>query len=225
MERKIHLAPCEPFLSCCHRFERPRVETGYLPNRFGRILLLSLEQTLGISSFQSVLGRAGLCHLAAYPPDNLEREFPTIVVPRLMAALEEMYGVGKGRELAFQAGRLCFRLGVASFGVLADMADLLFPLLPSLTRARIGLETVAEMFNRFADGGVQVQNQGDHFLWMVERCGVCQGRTSSSPSCHLLAGLLQETVRWATDQDPASVTEVTCAASGSSHCTMEIALS
>lgn len=200
------------------------MEIGYIPNRFGRILLLSLEQTLGIPGLQAVLGRAGLRHLAVYPADNLERGFPVGLIPRLMTALEEMYGVGKGRELAFQTGRACFRLGISGFGVLADAADMLFPLLPSPTRARVGLETVAEAFNRFADGNIQVQKQGDCFLWVVERCGVCQGRSSSSPCCHLLAGLLYETVRWATGRDSVKVTEVVCAAAGGPHCALEIEL-
>lgn len=199
-------------------------EEVYIPNRFGRILLRSLEQTLGIPGLQTVLGRAGLRHLAVYPPDNLERRFPMALIPRLMVALEETYGMGKGRELAFQAGRVCFHLGASSFGVLADMAGLLLPLLPSRTRARIGLETVAETFNRFTDGSVQVRREDDHFLCVIERCGVCQGRTSSSPSCHLLAGLLQETVHWATGRDSAAVVEVACAATGESHCTMRVDL-
>lgn len=185
---------------------------------------MALEQSLGTPGFQAVLGRAGLRHLAVYPADNLERGFPVGLIPRLMTALEEMYGVGKGRELAFQTGRACFHLGISDFGVLADAADMLFPLLPSLTRARIGLETMAEVFNRFTDGNIQVQKQGDRFLWVVEHCGVCQGRTSSSPCCHLLAGLLQETVHWATGRDSVKVTEVVCVASGGPHCAMEIDL-
>lgn len=200
------------------------MEIGYIPNRFGRILLLSLERTLGIPGLQAVLGRAGLRHLAVYPADNLEREFPVGLIPRLMTALEEMYGVGKGRELAFQAGRACFHLGISGFGFLADVADMLFPLLPSPTRARVGLETVAEVFNRFTDEHIHVQRQGDRFLWVVERCGVCQGRTSSSPCCHLLTGLLHEAVQWATGRDSVKVTEVVCAAAGGPHCAMEIEL-
>lgn len=201
------------------------METGYyIPNRFGRILLLSLEQTLGIPGLQAVLGRTGLRYLTVYPADNLERGFPAGLIPRLMVALEEMYGVGKGREMAFQTGRVCFRLAVSGFGILTDLAELLFPLLPSLTRARVGLETLAEAFNRFADGNIQIQKQDGHFLWVVERCEVCQGRTSSSACCHLLAGLLQETVRWATGRDSVRVTEVVCAAAGGPHCAMEIDL-
>mgnify|MGYP000011743480 FL=1 len=200
------------------------IEETHIPNRFGRFLLMALEQSLGTPGFQAVLGRAGLRHLAVYPADDLERGFPVGLVPRLMAALEEMYGVGKGRELAFQTGRACFHLGISDFGILADTAEWLFPLLPSLTRARIGLETLAEVFNRFADGNIQVQKQGDHFLWVVEHCGVCQGRTSSSPCCHLLTGLLQETVHWATGRGSVKVTEVVCAAAGGPHCAMEIEL-
>lgn len=200
------------------------IEETYIPNRFGRFLLMALEQSLGTPGFQAVLGRTGLRHLAIYPANNLERGFPIGLVPRLMATLEEMYGVGKGRELAFQTGRSCSHLGISDFGILADAVEWLFPLLPSLTRARIGLEVLAEMFNRFADGNIQVRKQGDHFLWVVERCGVCQGRTSSSPCCHLLAGLLQETVHWATGKDSVKVTEVACAAAGGPHCVMEIEL-
>ncbi|MBC7227906.1 MAG: 4-vinyl reductase [Thermoflexales bacterium] len=200
------------------------MEETYIPNRFGRFLLMALEQALGTPGFQAMLGRGGLRHLAVYPPDNLERGFPVGLIPRLMAALEEMYGVGKGRELAFQAGQTCFHLGVADFGVLADIADLVFPLLPPLTRARIGLETMAEILNRVTDGHVHVQRQDGHLFWVVERCGVCQGRTSSSPCCHLLAGLLYEAVHWATGRDSVTVTEVACAASGGPHCAMEIDL-
>lgn len=200
------------------------IEETRIPNRLGRFLLVALEQSLGTSGLQAVLGRAGLRHLAVYPADNLERGFPVGQVPRLMAALEEMYGVGKGRELAFRTGRTCFHLGISDFGILAETAEWLFPLLPSPTRARIGLEILAEIWNRFADGNVQVQKQGDHFLWVIERCGVCQGRVSSSPCCHLLAGLLQETVHWATGRDSVSVTEVVCAAAGGPHCAMEIEL-
>lgn len=200
------------------------MEKEPIPNRFGRILLLSLEETLGLPGLQTVLGRAGLRHLAVYPPDNLEKGFPVGLISRLMAALEEMYGVGRGRELAFQAGRACFRLGVSGFGILADIATLVFPLLPPLTRARIGLEAVAEMFNRATDGNIQVQRRDNHLFWVVDRCAVCQGRTSSSPCCHLLAGLLQETVHWATGRDSVRVREVACAASGGPHCAMEIDL-
>jgi predicted hydrocarbon binding protein len=200
------------------------MEETYIPNRFGRFLLLALEQTLGISGFHAVLGRSGLRHLAVYPPDNLERAFPVSFIPRLMIALEEMYGVGKGRELAFQTGRACFRLGMPGFGFLTDMAGLLFPLLPARTRARIGLETLAEMLNRFADGNIQVQRQGTHLVWVMEHCGVCGGRVVTSPCCQLLTGLLQETVQWATGRNSAMVTEVACAAAGAPRCEMEIDL-
>ena len=200
------------------------IEETHIPNRFGRFLLMALEQSLGTSGFQAVLGRASLRHLAVYPADNLERGFPVSLIPRLMAALEEMYGVGKGRELAFQTGRACFRLGMPEFGFLIDLAGLLFPLLPTRTRARIGLETLAEMLNRFADGDIRVLRQGDHLVWVMESCGVCAGRATTSPCCHLMAGLLQETVHWATGRNSATVTEVTCAAAGGPRCEMEIEL-
>ena len=200
------------------------IEETHIPNRFGRFLLMALEQSLGTPGFQAVLGRAGLRHLAAYPADNLERGFPVNLIPRLMTALEEMYGVGKGRELAFQTGRACFRLGMPEFGFLIDLAGLLFPLLPTRTRARVGLETLAEMLNRFADGDIRVLREGDHLVWVMDSCGVCAGRATTAPCCHLMAGLVQETVQWATGKDSVKVTEVVCAAAGGPRCEMEIEL-
>lgn len=197
----------------------------YLPNRFGRILLLSLEETLGVPGFQAVLSRAGLRHLAVYPPDDLQRAFPASHIPRLMVALEDLHGVGKGRELAAQAGAACFRRGLVGFGVLSDLAGLVLPLLPIRTRARVGLETVAEMFHRLADTPIRVEVQDGLLLWVMEHCDICLGRTTTTPCCHLIAGLLQATTRWATGKNSATVTEVACAATGEPHCVMEINLS
>lgn len=198
------------------------MEEARVPNKIGRIVLMAVKETIGNDDFQTVLARAGLRHLATYPPDNLERNFPTGYFPRLMAALEETYGVGKGRELAFRSGRLCFHLGAQDLGPLLDLAHLALSLLPKRIRAKIGLETLAEMFNRFADQAVHLEEENGHITWVTEHCGICRGRTTTAPCCHFLTGLLQEALRWSTGGDSFPVAEVSCAATGAPHCAFQV---
>ncbi len=198
------------------------MEEARAPNKIGRIVLMAIEGTIGNEGLQTVLARAGLRHLATYPPNDLERNFPTGYFSRLMAALEETYGVGKGRELAFRSGRLCFHLGVQDLGLILDLADLALPLLPTRIRAKISLETLAEMFNRFADQAVHLEEENDRIIWVTEHCGVCQGRTTTAPCCQFLTGLLQEALRWSTGGDSFSVAEVSCAAMGAPYCAFQV---
>ncbi len=198
------------------------MEEARIPNKIGRILLMAVEGTIGSDNLQTILARAGLRHLATYPPDNIEREFPTGYVSRLMTALEEIYGVGKGRELAFRSGRRSFHLGAQDLGLFLDLAGLTFPLLPAQVRAKIGLETLAEILNRFGNQGVHITQENASFTWVVERCGICQGRTTTAPCCHFLTGLLQETLRWSTGGDSFSVAEVSCTATGAPHCAFQV---
>lgn len=193
-----------------------------IPNKIGRVVLMAMDATIGNTDLQTVLARAGLQHLATYPLDNLERDFPAGHLSRLMRALEETYGAGKGRELALQSGRRCFHLGAQDLGLMRDLADLALPILPTRMRAKIGLVTLAEMFNHFAGQAVHLKEENGHFHWVVEHCGVCQGRKTTAPCCHLLTGLLQELLYWCTGGDRFSVTEVSCTATGAPHCAFQV---
>lgn len=201
------------------------MEEAFIPNKIGRIVLMAIEGAIGTADLQIVLARAGLRHLATYPPDDLQRDFPAAYLSRLMAALEETYGIGKGRELALQSGRLCFRLALQGLSPLPDIVAPAFPFLPRRIRVKIALETLTEMFNRFADQATHLEEQNGHFTWVLERCGVCQGRTTTVPCCHFLVGLLQEALRWSAGQPPSSVTEVACTATGAPYCALTVEMS
>ncbi len=195
----------------------------YIPSKMGRILLLALEETLGEDNFQTVLARAGLRDLTNYPADDLAYSFPVLWIPRLAAALEDLYGVREGRELAFRAGQACFRIGARDLSLFLDVLQVALRLLPPVVRFQAGLETLAEAFRRFTAQSVRVERVNGLYHWVMEDCGVCRGRTTASPCCHLMAGLLQATLAWFTGK-PVSVTETTCIANGAPHCTLQVEL-
>lgn len=193
----------------------------YIPNKMGRILLLALEETLGEDDLQTVLARAGLRDLTDYPPADLERAFPLPWVPRLTAAMEDLYGVREGRNLAFRTGQACFRLGAQDLSLFLDALRFTLRLFPPSLRLQTGLEALAEAFNRFTPQSVRVEWTNGTYSWVVENCGFCLGRTATAPCCHLMGGLLQATLEWFASQ-PVSVTETTCIANGAPHCTLQV---
>lgn len=193
----------------------------YIPNKMGRILLLALEETLGEDGLQTVLARAGLRDLGDYPPDNLERAFPIPWVPRLTVAMEDLYGVREGRNLAFRAGHACFHLGAQDLSLFLDVLRVALRVLPQNFRLQTGLEVLAEVFNRFTPQSVRVERADGVYRWVVENCGFCLGRVATAPCCHLMGGLLQATLAWFAGKS-ISVTETTCIANGAPHCTLQV---
>ncbi|MBN1956244.1 MAG: 4-vinyl reductase [Anaerolineae bacterium] len=196
----------------------------HFPNKMGRILLLSMEEVMGQTGVNAVLNLANLRHFQAnYPPNNFDMAFSFAESSRLIGALDEMYGVRGGQRLAERIGRSCFRLGIKDLGPMLGIADLAFRILPMMVKLRIGFEVFAEVFNKFSDHRVRLEENDHSFLWVIEQCGVCWERTTSYPSCHLAVGILQEALFWVSGGQNFDVTETFCIAMGDATCTIEIA--
>jgi predicted hydrocarbon binding protein len=56
----------------------------------------------------------------------------------------------------------------------------------------------------------------------VENCPACRERTSNEPDCHILAGILQETLSWAGGGRVYRVRELECSAAGAPACLFQI---
>ena len=70
----------------------------YYPNKFGRIMIQSLEEVMGKNGLNAILNLAGLNHyIESYPPDNLDKGFDFAELSAIGVALEEMYGPRGGR--------------------------------------------------------------------------------------------------------------------------------
>ncbi len=195
----------------------------FYPNRMGRIILLSMEEVMGRNGVHAVLKLASLQSLLDnYPADNAERAFPFSQVSSLTEMLEQLYGPHGGRGLAVRIGRACFNYGVRQYGAQIGITEMAFRLLPLPAKISAGARAFAELFNRFTDQKVRVEQDGDTLLWHIERCPLCWGRHAQEPVCHLAVGLLQEALYWLSGGKVFNVEEKTCIAAGDERCTIVI---
>lgn len=192
-------------------------------NKIGRIFLLALEETAGDESLRAILSAAKMQdRLGNYPPNNFATEFSFVELSQVLRAVEELYGVRTGRALARRTGRACFRIGVKDLRPLLGMADVLFRILPLQMRSRLGFQVLTQVFDRFSDQTVRLEEDERYFKWITERCGVCWERHTDTPCCELVVGLLEEGLYWLSGGADFFIEESTCIAAGDPVCTILI---
>ncbi|MBI5961490.1 MAG: 4-vinyl reductase [Chloroflexi bacterium] len=193
----------------------PEKSNFYYPNKFARITIEALEEVMGKNGLNAILHLAGLSELINnYPTDNLEKEFDFAYFTALCIALEEMYGPRGGRGLALRAGRATFADALRGFGALAGVGDLAFKVLPLAAKLKIGLPAMANIFTQFSDQISNVIEDGDKYIYTLERCPMCWNRKADRPVCYVGQGLLQEGLRWVSGGHEFKVDLATCMAAG-----------
>lgn len=192
----------------------------YYPNKFGLIIIKSLEEVMGKNGLNAILNLAGLNHyIETLPPDNLDKGFNFADLSSIGFALEEMYGPRGGRGLAFRAGRSTFSDALRNFGALAGAADLAFVVLPLQTKLRIGLPAFAKIFSQLSDQYTTVVEKDKEWIWSIHKCPCCWARTAADkPVCFIATGLLQESLKWVSGGNEFRVNESKCFAIGDDVC-------
>ena len=195
----------------------------FYPNRMGRIIFLAMEEILGQSGVNVILNLAGLSEfIDHYPPNNQNQNFSFHSVSRLQSAIEDFYGPHGGRGVTLRIGRACFQHGLREYGPLAGLTDLAFRLLPLQTKLRVGASAFADIFNKYSDQRVRLEDTEQRLLWHIERCPVCWNRHTTAPSCQLAVGLLQDALYWVSGGKFFNVEEISCCGKGDSVCTIAI---
>ena len=97
-----------------------------------------------------------------------------------------------------------------------------FRLLPLNEKLSTGAQLFSEIFNRYSDQRVRVEETKERLYWHVERCPICWGRKTDRPVCHFTVGFLQEALYWVSAGKYFLVEETKCVARGDPSCTIEI---
>ena len=187
----------------------------FYPNRWARIILTSAEEIVGEKGVAALLNMAGLQqYIGNYPPDNMEKEFSFTEIGKLQQAFWDMYGPRGARVFATRAGQQSLRDGLTSFGSVARAAQVAMKIGSLDRRINTGLHFFAKFFNTVSDQVVRVTEDDEHWMWVIERCPLCTGRTSDKPVCHLAVGVLQGALAWASEGKQYRITPVDCIACG-----------
>lgn len=198
-------------------------DSHFLPNKIGRLLLLSLEEVIGHNGLNAVLNVADLpAWIGNYPPNTLDREFGFSAVGRIHQALDRLYGQRAGRGLALRTGRAGFQHALREFGPMLGMTELAYRLLPLHLKLKAGLEGTAQLFNRLTDQTVHVEEAPEAYRFHLDLCPLCWGRHLDQPGCHLAVGFFQEGLAWMSGGKNFLVEETQCAASGAGACVLRI---
>lgn len=195
----------------------------YYPNLMSRIYMEALEEVMGKNGINALLNLAGLSDLIDnYPPPNLNREFDFADFSALGKGILDMYGPRGGRGLALRAGRAAFADGLSKFGATAGAADLAFKVLPLGTKLKVGLRAMAETFSKFSDQQTSVDEDGDKFVYSIQKCPLCWGQTFDRPSDYGAVGILQEGLRWVSGGKDFKVEQIESTACGDKDCVFHI---
>jgi len=191
----------------------------YYPNLIAKIYLEAIEEVMGANGTKALLNMAQMQQLIDnFPPGNLKKGFDFADFAHLNETLEMMYGPRGGRALALRAGRKAFAQGLSNFGAMVGIADKTFRLLPLSIKLKVGLRAMATAFASTSDQVCYVREEGDHFIYVIERCPVCWGRHSDTPICHAAMGIIQEALSWGSGGRKFKTAEVNCIAKGDPSC-------
>ncbi len=199
------------------------LEPRFYPNLIARLYLISLEDVMGRNGVNALLNLAGTRHLVNnYPPNNLKREFSFVDMTAISKATETMYGPRGARGMELRAGRYAFNLGLKEFGPLLGMADLALKLMPMTMKMKIVLNATAQTFDRFSDQPSHVEEKKGHFLYVIDKCPICYGRTTDRPVGALAQGIIEEALTWVTGGHSFHLDQTDCQGQGCEKCIFNI---
>lgn len=193
------------------------------PNRISRILLFAIADVMDENAWEAVLATARLTHLVEeVPPTDFEPGLSFEEMGRLSEAVESIHGIREGRRLLRQAGKVSFQYWIEGFERSVGFADFVLRLLPMMFRLRLGMEVMAEIFNRYTGQHVSLSVGSDRYFFVLDTCGFCRRPPTESPACSFVVGLLEEVLFWFTRGERILVEETSCVACADPVCTLAV---
>ena len=202
---------------------KPILESGlYFPNNVARIFMLSLEEVLGIHGLNAVLIQAGQQDfIGNYPPNDTDKEFDYAYFSSIAAALEDVHGKKGAQMMSRRSGNITFNQILKDFGEPFDVHAAGFVSKPLEEKISAGLMVIRNMFSNTREEPV-VRLDSGHFLYSVQFCPACWGRTTAEPGCYLISGILHASMRWVTDGLDFDVRQTKAHSCGDTSCDFEI---
>jgi len=198
------------------------IENAVIVNALVRQALVAAQEVMGENGLNTVLRASGLERfIGNMPPDDMNPGVSTTEYARLNEAIEAFYGRG-GRGMLRRVGKASFQYGVREQAALLGLAGVALKVLPPRQRIKFILNGMANALKK-TNPQVEawVDESGGKLAYVDKTCGICYGRTSTQPICHLYIGSVGEAVRWATGVEH-TIIETHCIAKGDEYCRFEV---
>lgn len=197
-------------------------EDAMIVNALVRQALTSAQEVMGENGLNTVLRTSGLERfIGNFPPDNLEPSIHTSEYAKLNEAIEAFYGRG-GRGMLRRIGKASFQYAVREQAALLGIAGMALKLLPEKQRIKFILNSMAGALKK-SNPQVEawVDDSGEKIAYLETTCGICYGRRSDIPICHVYVGSIGEAVLWASGKEH-RIIETHCLAKGDQFCRFEV---
>lgn len=182
-----------------------------------------MRDVMGLSGLHTLLSLSNLeGYMENPPPDDLARQFDFASVASLNEGLESMYGSRGGRGMALRIGRASFEQGMRRFGAYSGMQSQAFKALPIQEQVQLAIQVLQKVYNTFSDQETNAENQGETYHIMLPNSPMIWGRTTDRPACHMMVGIIQESLHWASGGHEFHVQEIACRATGNEQCLFRV---
>jgi hypothetical protein len=193
------------------------------PYPLGRIILLAVEEILGVQEAAGLLKHARLLHSFQGPKDVKDRAiFPFRDILRLQDALSEAYGPRAGAGLSMRTGQACLKYILREYGTQLGISRMDFRLLPFPRRLTSGCEALAGLFNATTDLRIDQKSDSKQICWQFKTGAPDPEKHGQESCCPLISGFLQEAFSWMSGGRSFQVVEKKEAAAGVITCTIAV---
>ena len=153
----------------CALEEASGARDKYYSNKLVRLCLTVIEDIMGGNGVAAALSLARLEHLIGNcPPHTLGRDFSFESFAAVNQAIVEMHGPQRARGLCVRAGRASLRHAVAESGLMANVPDPAFQLLPVGAKVKVGLNTLADVLSKLSEPEVKRRERAGELVVAVE---------------------------------------------------------
>ncbi len=178
---------------------------------------------MGMNGLNALLSISGIeTYIDHPPPDDLARQFDFAYIATMNEGLENMYGTRGGRGMALRIGRASFTQGMKGFGAFAGMGTQTFKALPIEEQVPLGLRVLSTIYTKFSDQDTTLKDQRDVYQLIIPNSPMVWGRNTDRPACHMMVGIIQESIHWTANGHEFHVQEMECRATGNDQCVFKI---
>lgn len=184
-----------------------------------RIWLELIQNIVGPNGLKSTLNYSKMGkYIDNFPPDNDELEIPVEDIVKLYSSLVELFGQKGAHVLDIQAGKEFVRVGAQKRPEITKHLEEKTGSLPEAEKIRFSLNVFAEQHEKrwTSQGDVpryELKEDDDYFLFIDRDNPMSKSRTSETPSCGTIIGMLQYQIEMITGHLH-EVKEIECRAMG-----------